>query len=175
MKNPTEPDNNHQLGIVSPEFLAATTIGIITHGIKPERSENRGRAVAPVRDNIADLVLAPEIDGAIVLASQIQVLNALFHRYSAISMAALEGGRPGWEGALHLALKSQNECRRSIATLNELKNPRKATFIKKNIQHQQNNLHVDGGKNAQMDVGIAAAAIGANQDLAAVGGLDGGN
>jgi len=71
---------------------------------------------------------------------------------------------------LHLALRAQNECRRSIATLNELRNPKKTVFIKK----QQNNLVVDGGKNATMDGGIEAAAIGANQDLEAVAALHGG-
>ena len=173
MKNPTKPDTNHHLGIVNPEFLAATTIGIITYGINPERAESRGRAVSPVRDNSSDLARTPELDGAIVLASQVQVLNAIFNRYTLISMAALENGKPGWEPALCLALRAQNECRRSIATLNELRNPKKTTFIKKNIERQQNNLHVEGG-NATMDGGIEAAAIGANQDLEAVGELHGG-
>ena len=175
MKNPTERDTKHHLGVVNPEFLAATTIGIITYGINPERAESRGRAVSPVRDNSSDMARTPDLDGAIVLASQIQVLNALFHRYSVISMAALESGKPGWEPALHLALRAQNECRRSIATLNELRNPRKTTFTKKNIERQQNNLVVEGKGDAQMDGGSEAAAIGADQDLEAVGELHGGN
>ena len=174
MKNPAKPDTNHHLGIAIPEFLAANTIGMITYGISPDHSTSRGRAVAPVRENVADLVLAPEVDGARVLASQVQVLNALFNRYTQISMALLESGKPGWEPALHLALRAQNECRRSVATLNELKNPRRTTFIKKNIQHQQNNLVVEGKGDATMDVGIQAAAVGANQDLATVGELHGG-
>ena len=168
MKNPTKPDTNHHLGIVNPEFLAATTIGMITYGIKPERAESRGRAVEPVRDNSADMVLNPQEDGSRILASQIQVLNAIFSRYAVISMAALESGKPGWEPALHLALRAQNECRRSIVSLNELRNPKKTTFIKKNIERQQNNLVVEGKGDAQMDVGSAAAAIGANQELEAV-------
>lgn|GEM_PF-4448422 len=173
MKNPAKRDTNHHLGVCIPEFLAANTIGMITYGISPDHSTSRGRAVAPVRENVADLVLAPEVDGARVLASQVQVLNALFNRYTQISMALLESGKPGWEPALHLALRAQNECRRSIATLNELRNPRKTTFIKKNIERQQNNLHLEGG-NAQMDTGIETEAIGANQDLEAVGELHGG-
>ena len=169
MKNPTKPDSNHQLGIINPQFLAATTIGVITYGLAPERGADRGRAVAPVRDNSSDLARTPDLDGAVVLASQIQVLNALFHRYSVISMAALEGGKPGWEPALHLALRAQNECRRSIATLNELRNPKKTTFVKQqqNIERQQNNLHVEGG-NATMDGGIQAEASGVDHGLAAV-------
>lgn len=168
MKNPTEPDSNHHLGIVNSDFLAATTIGLITYGIRPERSENRGRAVEAVADNSADMVLNPQEDGSRILAGQIQVLNAIFSRYAVISMAALESGKPGWEGALHLALRAQNECRRSIATLNELRNPKKTTFIKSNIERQQNNLVVDGGNSAQMDTGIEAAAIGLDQELATV-------
>ena len=173
MKNPAKPDTNHHLGIAIPEFLAANTIGMITYGISPDHSTSRGRAVAPVRENSSDMARTPDLDGAIVLASQIQVLNAIFHRYSVISMAALESGKPGWEPALHLALRAQNECRRSIATLNELRNPKKTTFIKKNIERQQNNLHLEGG-NATMDSGSAAAAVGLDSDLATVGELDGG-
>ena len=175
MKNPEKPDTNHQLGIINPQFLAATTIGIITYGINPDRAESRGRAVAPVRDNSSDLARTPDLDGAVVLASQIQVLNALFHRYSVISMALLEGGKPGWEPALHLALRAQNESRRSIVSLNELRNPKKTTFIKKNIERQQNNLVVEAKGDAQMDGGIQAEAVGVDHGLAAVGELHGGN
>lgn len=175
MKNPTKPDTNHHLGIVSPEFLAATTIALITYGVKPERAESRGRAIEPVRDNSADMVLNPQEDGSRILAGQIQVLSAIFSRYAVISVAALEDGKSGWESSLHLALRAQNECRRSIATLNELRNPKKTTFIKKNIERQQNNLHVEGGNSATMDTGIATEAIGVNQELETVGGLDGGN
>ena len=172
MKNPEKADTLHHLGIASPEFLAATTIAVITYGTDPNSRDDRGRAVEPVRDNIADLVRTPEIDGAIILASQIGVLNAVFNRYTQISMSLLERGKPEWESALHLALRAQNECRRSISTLNLLRHPKQAAvFIKK----QQNNLVVDGGKNAQMDGRSATEAIGANQDVAAVGGFDGGD
>ena len=172
MKNPEKADTLHHLGIASPEFLAATTIAVITYGTDPNSRDDRGRAVEPVRDNIADLVRTPEIDGAIILASQIGVLNAVFNRYTQISMSLLERGKPEWESALHLALRAQNECRRSISTLNLLRHPKQAAvFIKK----QQNNLVVDGGKNAQMDARSATAAIGANSELEAVGELDGGN
>lgn len=172
MEKPTKPDTLHHLGIADPQFLAATTISVIVYGTDPNSRDDRGRAVEPVRDNIADLARTPEIDGAIILASQIGVLNAVFNRYSQISMSLLERGKPEWESALHLALRSQNECRRSISTLNLLRHPKQAAvFIKK----QQNNLHVDGGNSAQMDVGSAAATIGANQDLEAVEIQHGGN
>ena len=171
MKNPEKADTLHHLGIASPEFLAANTIAVITYGTDPNSRDDRGRAVVPIRDNIADLTRTPEIDGAIILASQIGVLNAIFSRYSQLSMSLLERGKPEWESALHLALRAQNEARRSIVSLNLLRHPKQAAvFIKK----QQNNLVVDGGKNAQMDVGSQAAAIGANQNLEALGGFDGG-
>ena len=175
MKNPEKPDTNHQLGIINPQFLAATTIGVITYGLAPERGADRGRAVAPVRDNSSDLARTPDLDGAILLSSQIQVLNAIFNRFTLISMSALESGKPGWEPALHLALRAQNECRRSIVSLNELRNPKKTTFIKKNIERQQNNLVVEAKGDAQMDGGIQAEAVGVDHGLAAVGELHGGN
>jgi hypothetical protein len=49
---------------------------------------------------------------------------------------------------LELAAKFQNESRKSIATLAELKNPKRTTFVK----NQQNNLYQDG-QNGRMDRG----------------------
>ena len=175
MKNPAKPDTRHHLGVCAPEFLAATTIGMITYGTNPERQTDRGRTLEPVRQNTIDLARAPEEDGAILLSSQIQTLNAIFNRYAQFSMALLEGDKPQWQDALHLALRAQNECRRSIATLNELRNPKKTTFIKKNIERQQNNLVVEAKGDAQMDGGIQAEAVGVDHGLAAVGELHGGN
>jgi len=174
LKNPEKPDTLHHLGIASPEFLAATTIAVIVYGTDPNSRDDRGRAVVPVRDNIADLVRTPEIDGAIILASQIEVLNAIFSRYSQISMSLLERGKPEWGPALHLGLRAQSECRRSIATLNELRNPKKTTFIKKNIERQQNNLVMESKGDATMDGGIQTEASGFDSDLATVAELDGG-
>jgi len=165
LKNPEKPDTLHHLGIADPEFLAATTIAVMTYGASPDARDDRGRAVEPVRDNIADLVRTPEIDGAIILASQIGVLNAVFNRYTQISMSLLERGKPEWESALHLALRAQNEARRSIVSLNLLRHPKQAAvFIKK----QQNNLVMESKGDATMDGGIEAAAIGPDQNLAAV-------
>jgi len=43
-----------------------------------------------------------------------------------------------------LALKSQNQCRQTLATLGELKNPRRATFIKQ--QNNAVNQQIDNGE-----------------------------
>ncbi|MBW4525394.1 MAG: hypothetical protein KME18_09405 [Phormidium tanganyikae FI6-MK23] len=176
MKNPEvrKPDTIHQLGIELPEIPAGHTSGLITYGTSPESAANRRKAIAPVIENNKDLSSRPDIDGARILASQIQVLNAIFNRYSQIAIAVMDLNPRMAEGAMHLALRAQNETRRSIATLNELRNPRKTTFIKKNIERQQNNL-ITGGQNATLDERSTIEAIGGDQELEAVGVEYGGN
>ncbi|MBD1821129.1 hypothetical protein H6F51_01150 [Cyanobacteria bacterium FACHB-DQ100] len=117
---------------------------MITYGTSPAFAANRGKAIEPVLENNKDLSSRPDMDGARILASQIQVLNAIFNRYAQIPIVVLDKNPQVAEASMHVALRAQGECRKSIATLNELRNPRKTTFIKKNIERQQNNLVATG-------------------------------
>ena len=87
------------------------------------------------------------------------------------------------------ALKAQNQCRSTIATLSEMKNPKRATFIKQQnnavnqqINQDENSKNLDKPANEllektdgeRLDTRETQETIGANQDLEAVGKSNGG-
>jgi len=89
------------------------------------------------------------------------------------------------EAYSRIALKAQNQCRQTSATLVELKNPKRATFIKQqnNAVNQQVNQHGENPKNSEypankileeipserLDTRTPQAAIGVNQEVEAMG------
>ena len=83
-----------------------------------------------------------------------------------------------------IALKAQNQCRSTIATLSEMKNPKRATFIKQQnnavnqqINQDENSKNLDKPANElleqtngeRLDTREKKETIGANQDLETVG------
>jgi hypothetical protein len=80
-----------------------------------------------------------------------------------------------------LALKAQNQCRATLATLAEIKNPTRATFIKNTATNQQVNLGepkisansanevLDSKPYERLDSGTPSAAVAADPTLEAVG------
>jgi len=83
-----------------------------------------------------------------------------------------------------IALKAQNQCRQTLATLVELKNPKRATFIKqqnnavnqqinrsenpKNSEHSANKI-LEEIPSERLDTRTPQAAIGVNQEVEAMG------
>jgi len=74
-----------------------------------------------------------------MLVSQMTVLNAVFNT----KIQAARKSDTIDEGNYHadIAFRAQNQCNRTMRTLLELQNPKRATFIK-----QQNNLQVNQGE-----------------------------
>jgi len=88
-----------------------------------------------------------------------------------------------------IALKAQNQCRQTIATLGELKNPRRTTFVKQQnnaVNQQINQVGLKQPKNSKipdnsankllneveherMDIGAPQEAVGGNQQVETVG------
>ena len=95
--------------------------------------------------------------------------QAVLLNYVAADMTALASSASQMEikkGALDMALRSQNACRKAILAINEMKNPkRSATFIK-----QQNNLISGGGTDggAKMDGRAKSLASSKNPAVEAV-------
>ena len=83
-----------------------------------------------------------------------------------------------------IALKAQNQCRQTLATLVELKNPKRATFIKqqnnavnqqinrsenpKNSEHSANKI-LEEIPSERLESRTPQAAIGVNQEVEAMG------
>ena len=84
-----------------------------------------------------------------------------------------------------LALKAQNQCRATLATLAEIKNPNRATFIKNSATNQQINVGAPAPKisedpanelleaksHERRDTATQSPAITANQPMETVGAL----
>jgi hypothetical protein len=131
-----------------------------------------------------------------MLASQAETLSTIFH--STAQRAALNVGEypKAAEMYLRLALKAQGQCRATVQTLAEMKNPRPVAFVQQaNIAHghqQVNNGFLDvtarthargetqnapsklmeSNNGPWMDSGTSRAAVGSNQAVEAVGVLD---
>ncbi|MCB1808492.1 MAG: hypothetical protein KDJ99_26070 [Candidatus Competibacteraceae bacterium] len=82
-----------------------------------------------------------------VLFAQVKTLDAVFHRYLK-RMDSTEFLNQA-EAYARIALKAQHQTRQTVATLAELKHPRRATFIKQqnNAVNQQINQSNDQGDN----------------------------
>ena len=123
-----------------PDLAAAHAIALIQNGDKGlEHIMSETLELANVikghREQIAGDNLS-QVEA--VLSAQIQVLQASFIRF--MSLAAVAKTDAGAQKFTDIALRCQNQCRKAIATLNEMKNPkRSATFIK----NQQNLLKVE--------------------------------
>ena len=79
-----------------------------------------------------------------VLSAQVQVLQAAFVRFMFLSAVAKTDA--GAQRFTDIALRCQNQCRKAIVTLNEMKNPKRSTTF---IRNQQNVLSLEDAKQAK--------------------------
>jgi hypothetical protein len=129
-----------------------------------------------------------------MLMSQAAALDAMFHTLVYRSAKnAQEGFREASDQYLRLALKAQGNCRATLLTLSEVKNPRTVAFIKQanlaNGPQQVNNgtavpapaparaqetsnpanKLLEANPSERLEFGATAAAGGANQELETLG------
>lgn len=86
------------------------------------------------------------------LAVQAASLDAIYNALSRKAFANLNGNLQAAETCLRLALKAQGQCRATLQTLAEIKNPRPVAFVKQaNIAqgHQQINNSEPGSEPAR--------------------------
>jgi len=67
------------------------------------------------------------------LLGQVLTLQALSSNL--IAQGGVQGDINKKQTLLHLGLKASNQLRQTIATLNEVRNPRRTTFVKKQLNH----------------------------------------
>ncbi len=127
-----------------------------------------------------------------MLITQAHTLDAIFNELA--RRAALNMGEyiNATDTYLRLALKAQSQCRTTLETLAEIKNPKPTAFIKQQnigmnqqvnndvaplthgkIKNQPNELLTEGVHDGTtLDSGRTGAAIGANQELETVGAVN---
>ena len=125
-----------------------------------------------------------------MLMTQAQTLDAIFHKMmrNSMSVALL----PQSQVYTDLGFKAQNQCRKALLALAEIKNPKRATFIKQ--QNNAINQQVNNGVNSEnlkksknitnellseesheaLEFGRAAEAIAVDSQLESLGAVNGG-
>ena len=111
----------HQL----PSFSAALALSEL-------HSEEDGIDVGKMRELLAEHsqeLSSGKLDRMeAMLATQAHVLQSVFTKY--VGVASRAEYLVQFKGYMGIALKAQNQCRQTISVLGELKNPKRATFIK---------------------------------------------
>lgn len=80
-----------------------------------------------------------------MLMTQAQTLDVIFHKMIRSTMGAKI--LPQFQAYADLGLKAQNQCRKALLALAEVKNPKRATFIKQ--QNNAVNQQVNNGINSE--------------------------
>ena len=141
------------------------------------------KSAAETMETIADNVKSGDLSALEkMLACQAYSLQTIFTMMA--SKASNTTNPDHIELLSKIALKAQNQCRTTVATLSEMKSPKRATFIKQ--QNNAVNQQINQGKNSKksdkpanellektdgkrLDTRTTGETIGTNQDLETVG------
>jgi hypothetical protein len=135
--------DGHKLSVESPEWAAAQTIGWTLYG-KQLFSHEKATGLLPILvDNAAQVKTGDLLEVERILLSQAEVLQAFFNK--TLGVAALMMDNPeNCDRYAALAFRAQDQCRKTLVALAELKNPKKPTqFIKNYVDKQLNQLKVE--------------------------------
>lgn len=151
-----------------------------------------GESITITKEKSAKVVGGDMSEAERMLFSQAQSLETIFN---ALALRAHSNINAGYMQAadtyLRLAMKAQSQCRTTLETLSEIKNPRGATFIRQqnNAQQQQvnnetsthararprekditpSNELLEAAHGKRMDTGATQKAIGADPVVAPMG------
>lgn len=169
-----------------PEAMAADVLAELGDGA------DWGSTLRALNDLRADALADPSDTKTVerMLLAQSVVLQSLFGHYMMLANRSAE--LPKLQAFGDLALKAQNQCRRTLATLAEIRNPRRTQFIKQQnnaVNQQINNssgateirkipdsgtnklLEVDDAQGRRLDFGSTALAIDDDTSLETVGAI----
>ena len=161
----TEPNKKHHLTlpvqpgktrdemmaqtVISPLFTASGTVRLYSQGTAGELDVT---ATINTLAEMSSKVHAGDMQGVeTMLTAQAIALNTMFSelaRRAAINMGEHLGAT---ETYMRMALKAQTQCRATLETLAEVKNPRVTTFVR-----QQNNAEQQVVNNGILDTGTSA-------------------
>ena len=125
-------------------------------------------------------------DLSAILVNQVYVLNGLFNQLvmqgkGGLTDPAVVRSLPNHpKTMLNVALKAQTQCRATVQAINELKNPKKTTFIKNQLNNVKmeleeriEQLETTEHGSKKLDRGTEATAISVNPEVEAVEVIDG--
>jgi hypothetical protein len=174
--------NLHLLGIANVSYGAAKTLDVLLHANKMSTDQTMALKKA-ITDQTQSFMTDEQSAASEMLYSQIIVLNAGFNRY--LQLASLLKISEQVSLYLDMALKCQEQCRKTLQTLHDIKNPKpRAVFIKNAIAQQVNQLQVkteelskrlEAQPYAAMDTGSQREAETIDTTVVAVEQIDGAN
>lgn len=135
--------DGHKFSVESPEWAAAQTIGWTLYGKQLYSSDKAFALLPTLTDSAAQVRKGDLLEAERILLSQAEVLQAFFNR--TLGLAAFMMDKPETcERYASLAFRAQEQCRKTLVALAELKNPKKPTqFIKNYVDKQLNQLKVE--------------------------------
>jgi hypothetical protein len=176
----------NMLGVVSPCFGAAHTLDLLIHGSEKYANTTQTLQIQEAIETQTKAFITDEATAAAeLLYGQVAILNAAFNRY--MNLATLSANTPHFGTFFDAAMKAQEQARKTLQTLHDIKNPKPRTvFIKNAIAQQVNQLAIkteelqkqlEDRPYATVDFGSAETTERSNEviDLpaASVGAIDG--
>ena len=180
--------NLNLLGVASPSFGAAHTLNLLIHRSPVDATSEQTLQIQEAIESQTQAFMNDEATApAELLYGQVTILNATFNRY--MQLATLSANTPHFGTFFDAAMKAQEQARKTLQTLHDIKNPKPRTvFIKNAIAQQVNQLitkteelqkQLEAKPYAQVDFGSTEISERSNEviDLpaASVETLDGAN
>ena len=128
------------LGVASPSFGAAHTLNLLIHGSEKQTGTQQTVQIQEAIEAQITALMTDEATAATeLLYGQVAILNAAFNRY--MQMATLTSNSNQFGLYFEAAMKAQEQARKTLQTIHDIKNPKpKTVFIKNAIAQQVNQL-----------------------------------
>ena len=192
-----KPDENPYATVARKLTRPEVTAAAVLQPLAGE-AHNINALIAELTIQVAEVKAGDMSRPEAMLVSQSHTLDGLFSNLTRKAIAKIDGGYlDAGERFLRLAFKAQSQCRTTIETLAEFKNPRPVAFVRQaNISNGPQQVNNGGGPNFEtntrtpvrpgefenpqsklleaqrhewMDTGAAAATSATNPALEAVG------
>jgi hypothetical protein len=143
-----KPNNKNQLqmdlwllGAIDPQFAAAQAIDSLLHKRKEPDHDRTIQVQDAIVQQTQSFIDNPVQATTELLYAQVAVLNGQFNHCMTLSSVA--GSMPLIFQLIDIALRCQEQCRKTLKTLNDIQNPQpKTVFIKNAIAQQVNQLAI---------------------------------
>ena len=128
------------LEVASPSFGAAHTLDLLIHGSEKFVSASQALKLQKAIESQTRAFMTDDATvAAELLYGQVTILNATFNQY--MQFATLSASTPHFGTFFDMAMKAQEQARKTLQTLHDIKNPQPRTvFIKNAIAQQVNQL-----------------------------------
>lgn len=149
----------HLLGVADPSFGAATAINVISHmGIDEDSVATSVLVHESIKAQTKAFLSDDVAAAASLLYQQVLTLNTAFNKLMELTFVITRSDH--FEVMFESAMKAQEQARRTLQTLSEIKNPKpSAVYIKNAIAQQVNTLTVKTEELEKRLQGAAAVEI----------------